>query len=171
MVERERRDLDRAELESALKIDDANLNACLVEQSGYFYHVAASTASANAHRDTLKLVLEEALADLDQDIRAKAIAEDKKLTESGIQNQLRQFPKIKELQRRCLEARLNAEKWQALKEAFSQRSFMLRELVALELAQVHSLNTERGVTSARQALGSAARQGEEALRKERRALR
>jgi uncharacterized protein YigA (DUF484 family) len=172
MIDRVRRaEPDRSELEDSLKIDDDALDDCLVEQPGFFYHVAEAVAAANARRDTLKLKLEETLAELDQNIRSEALRTEEKITEASIQNRLRTFPRIQDLQRDYLDARTDAEKWTALKEAYQQRSFMLRELVALQLAQAHNLGIERGAVSARHELGDRARQRAEDLRRERRQTR
>src|ERR1700757_192795 len=105
----------RAELEETLRINPDALDDCLVEQPGYFYHVAEAVSEANARRDTIKLELEEVTAELDQDLRAKAAAEEEKITETSLQNRLRTMPKLKALQRKYLEARTDADRWVALK--------------------------------------------------------
>lgn len=166
---RRREDEDpREELEEALKIDRDDLDSCLVDQPGYFYHVAEAVAQANAERDTIKLELEEQTAILDKEVRKNALNAEEKITEAGIQNRLRTMPKIKELQLAYLDARTEADRWAALKEAYQQRSFMLRELVALHLASFHNLSVERGAVAARHQLGEYNRQTIEASRRERR---
>ena len=54
-----------------------------------------------------------------------------------------------ELQQKFLDARTEAESWLVLKEAFQQRSFMLRELVALFIAQRRDLDMEAGTGQAK----------------------
>jgi hypothetical protein len=158
----------RRELEASLQIDRDDLDSCLVDQPGYFYHVAEEVAQANARRDTLKLDLEEQTAVLDKEVRHNAQRDEEKITEAGIQNRLRTMPKIKELQRKYLDAKTEADSWAALKEAYQQRSFMLRELVALQLAQIHNLGVERGAVAARHEVGDRNRAATEALRRARR---
>jgi hypothetical protein len=159
---------NRSELEGSLQIDRDDLDSCLVEQPGYFYHVAEEVAQANARRDTLKLELEEQIAVLDKEVRQNALRDDEKMTEAGIQNRLRTMPKIKDLQRQFLNAKTEADSWAALKEAYQQRSFMLRELVALHLAHLHNLGIERGAVASRHDIGDRNRVATEALRRNRR---
>lgn len=158
----------REELEFSLKIDPDDLDTCLVDQPGYFYHVAEQVAHANARRDTIKLELEEKTADLDKEVRKNALNAEEKVTEGGIQNRLRTMPAIQTLQRKYLDAKTEADRWAALKEAYQQRSFMLRELVALQLANFHNLGVERGAVSARHQMGDVNRQRLEARRRENR---
>jgi hypothetical protein len=164
----ERARLRPASLESSLRIDPDALDGCLVEQPGLFYEVADAVADANSERDGLKLDLEEKEAELDRQFRLKALETGSKVTETMVRNQIQSAPKIMELQRFLLNARTKAEKALALKEAYSQRSFMLRELVAVQLAHFQNLQVERGVSSHRHQLGDLNRAGAEQLRRERR---
>ena len=107
-------------------------------------------------------------AQLDQDIREQAIAQERKLTEASIQNELRTMPRIQGLRKELLEASTEADRAMALKEAYSQRSYMLRELVAIQLAEFYNLGVERGAASARRDLGTQARAREESARREKR---
>lgn len=154
-------------LEQSLEIDPDDLDSCLVSQPGLFYHVAEAVSLANSQRDAIKLELEEATAELDQQLRQNALAADLKITETSIQNSIRIKPKIKDLNRKYLDARTKAENASALKEAYQQRSFMLRELVAIQLAQFHNLQVERGAVSARHDLGDRNRRQAEQLRRDR----
>lgn len=139
-------------LEDSLQIDPDDLDTCLVEQPGLYYHVAEDVAMANSRRDGLKLELEEAEAELDQQIRNDAFRADHKVTEGFIKGKISTSPNIKDLQRKLLAAKTTAEKALALKEAYGQRSFMLRELVAVQLAHFQNLQVERGVSSHRNQL-------------------
>jgi len=133
----------------SLAIDRGDLDGCLTEQPETYYHVSQEFASAVAERDQTKLELEELQASLGQELRAIALREEEKLTETGLQQKLTAHPKIQDLQRVLLQKRKDADRWQALKESFSQRSFMLRELVALFIAQRHDLAIESGAGQAR----------------------
>lgn len=146
----------KQELESNLEIDRDDLDGCLVEQPGFFYHVAEELSAANSRRDTLKLDLEELMAEEDGRFRREAANQQIKFTEATVQNFLRTLDPVKALQRDLLRASTEAANWAALKEAYLQRSFMLRELVALHLAEIHNLGVERGVTASRHMLGEAA---------------
>lgn len=141
-----------------LQIDKNDLDLCLVEQPEVYYHVSEELVKANAHRDAAKLELEELQAQKDKEIRENALKLEEKLTETAIQNKLRTLPVIKEAQADFLEKRQTADQWSALKEAFSQRSFMLRELVALVIAQRHDLAMEGGSGQARGNLATSNRE-------------
>ena len=132
-----------------LAINSNQLDICLTEQPESYYHVAVGYAEAVAERDSVKLALEELQAKLDQDFRAEALRKDEKVTEGGLQQKLRTMPKVQELQQKFLDARTEAESWLVLKEAFQQRSFMLRELVALFIAQRRDLDMEAGAGQAK----------------------
>jgi hypothetical protein len=161
----------RAELEDSLEINRDDLDTCLVGQPGFFYHVAEQVAAANARRDTTKLELEELMAEEDGKFRAVCARSDEKVTENGIRNYVQTLDSVKQLQRELLSTRMEADKWQALKEAYQQRSFMLRELVALFLSQMHNLGVERGASSLRHELGDNNRARGEAVRREQRQSR
>lgn len=135
-----------------LSIDRTDLDQCLIEQPEVFWHVAEALAQEIARRDEAKLELEELTAQLDQDLRGQAARNEEKLTELALQNRLRVLPKIQEAQRKYLERRKTADQLQALKEAFQQRSFMLRELVAKFIAERHDLGMEAGAGQARRTL-------------------
>jgi hypothetical protein len=135
-----------------LAIDRDDLDTCLMRQPEVYYGVAQNVALSNAERDACKLDLEELQAQLDQDIRAEALRKDEKLTETSLQNRLKTLPKMQDIQREFLKKRQEAESWQVLKEAFQQRSFMLRELVALYIAQRHDAAMEGGAGQARASL-------------------
>jgi len=132
-----------------LSINPDNLNEGLEEQSGLYYDVANAYAEAVAQRDAIKLDLEEKSAEIDQATRKKAEAEEAKITEAGVQQAIRMHKDIQALQRTFLDAKAAADSWGAMKEAFQQRSFMLREIVQLTLAQLHNLGLERGVQGAK----------------------
>lgn len=135
-----------------LAIDKGDLDTCLMEQPESYYHVSEAYVNAVSQRDTTKLELEEVTAQQDQKIRADALASERKLTETAVQNELRTLPTIMDLHRKLLEQRAAADNWQALKESYQQRSFMLRELVALYIAQRHDHALEGGAGQARQNL-------------------
>lgn len=156
------------ECKEFLSIDRAELDECLTEQPEIYYHVSRSYVGAVAGRDELKLKLEEETARQDQELRAQALRKDEKLTEAALQNKLRTLPIIQKLQTEFLVSRQAAEDWGALKEAFQQRSFMLRELVALYIAQRHDHALEAGAGQARATLAEQTRKEAGKLRTARR---
>jgi len=139
----------REEIRSKLRIDEDNMDSCLVEHSEYFFKAAEQVTLAGAKRDGLKLELEELVAVLDRDIRARNAAEDIKMSETGLSNTIKTTPRFQELQRKFMDAKKEADDWGTLKEAFQQRSYMLRELNQRQIAQMYNLSTERGTAGSR----------------------
>jgi hypothetical protein len=123
------------DIAEGLRIDRDDLDGCLVEQPDRYYHVALAHSEAVARRDAAKLDFEHVVANLDVKIRADAAAANEKTTEAGIQRELQLDDLYVEAKKKHLEASAEVDRIQALKEAFQQRSFMLRELVALTIAE------------------------------------
>lgn len=144
-------------LREQLQIDRDDLDTGLVEQPDLYYHVAEAFVLAVAKRDEAKLDLEQATADLDKQFREAAAEADppEKLTEAAITRKLASAPRIQTLERGLLRLRVEADKWQALKESFQQRSFMLRELVAIFVRRMGDVSLEHGNVGARRDLISA----------------
>ena len=141
-------------LRESLVIDNDAIGDCLIEQPQFYNDVASGHAESVARRDALKLEAEEAQAEVDRRIRAEASARGDKITEAAIQQQIRLDAAVADLARRGLAAREESDRWAALKEAYQQRSFMLRELVALrvsergDIARAHGAGQYPGRTAA-----------------------
>ena len=144
-----------ADLRLKLSIDKDDLDEALVEQPDLYYHVADAYVTAVAERDAAKLDLEQATAELDKQFREAAAAAEEKMTETSLQRKIATTPRIMTLERDMLRYRVDADRWQALKEAFQQRSFMLRELVAMYVRRLGDLTIERGSNDARGSLAQA----------------
>jgi hypothetical protein len=161
------RNTETSEVRSKLRIDDDDLDQCLVEQPEYFYQAAERATSAGAERDGLELELKELKAQLDSDIRKAAEQREEKLTETALVNRIVTLPKVKELQRKVLDAKRQADDAVNLKEAFVQRSYALKDLNAVQVARMYNLGLERGATGARQNIGDRNRAAGETARRER----
>lgn len=159
MVERvrSRAGMSQEQLRGQLSIDKDALDDCLMEQPDLYYYVAEGYALAVAARDAAKLDLEQTTAEKAERIRAAALAADEKLTEASISRQLATDTDIADLEEGLLELRAKADMWQALKEAFQQRSFMLRELVQMLVSRLSAGALERSADNARGELGEANR--------------
>jgi hypothetical protein len=119
-----------------LEIDRSDLESCLQNQAGLFYDIASAQVQAAAIRDAAKLDMDELHASLDKEIREAAAVNEEKTTETGIANAIKNEQRMQKAQRAHLDAKTEAEEWGAMKEAFHQRSYMLRELVALEIKRM-----------------------------------
>lgn len=148
-----------------LTIDKLDLDSCLVEQPETYWHVSHAVANAIAVRDAAKLDLEEIQAEEDKKLRDAASRSEEKITEAALQQKLRLVKRVQDAQRKFLDTRKEADEWLALKEAFSQRSFMLRELVAITIAQRHDHAMEGGSGQSRAKLADSNRQEAGRLRR------
>lgn len=166
MADRRSRVLDVRE---GLRIDRDDLDGCLIEQPDAYWRAAEAHVQARAALDAAKLELDELTARQDKAIRLDAERCEKKITEAAIQQEIRLDPKHREARQKVLDLTKQVELAQALKDAYSQRSFMLRELVALLIAERGALAGAGGAyeARARRAEEGAAARGE-ALRNERR---
>jgi hypothetical protein len=169
MVERKRAQKNPLqELRDRLRIDRDELDVSLEEQPELYYHVAHAHAQAVAEADTAKLDRDQGLAELDKEIRAEFDKAGTKFTENRIFQELQMLPEARELRLTRYKALEVVNDWQALKDAYHQRSFMLRELVALYIAQRHDSAMAGGSAEAR---GRIAEERHEAASAERRKRR
>lgn len=151
-----------------LEIDRDDLDTCLIEQPELYYHVIQEHVEAVSERDAAKLDLEEAEAEADRKIRDDFDQSGEKITEARVQQELRLVPRLQELRRRLVKLTTAVNHQVALKEAYQQRSFMLRELVALCIHQGYDQGMSSG---AAEATARRAQQNREAAGEERRRRR
>lgn len=147
----------RAQYRDQLQIDENDLDRCMIEHAELFDHVAEALVEAEARRDTLKLQLEEATAELAQGIRTRAARNEEKLTEGSLKEQLQILPRIKELNQDLLAASTEADRWAVTKDSYKARASMLKEINASQIARMYNLSLERGGTGARHRIGEQAR--------------
>lgn len=151
----------RGSLEENLRIDRDDLDGCLIEQPGHHYQVALALAEAVAVRDALKADFELLQANLDVKLRADFEERGEKTTEARLQQEMKLDPRYGEARKELLNAQAEVDRLSALKEAFQQRSFMLRELVALTVAE---RGDQAGAAGAYEARGRRVRAVEDARR-------
>jgi hypothetical protein len=150
-----------ADYRELLVIDRDDLEGCLTDHSDNFFYIADAHVRAVAKRDALKLEIEELHAALDRNIREQAAKNEEKTTEAGIQQKIKDDPDMRDLKQQLLNASQKADEWGALKEAFYQRGYMLRELVAITLKK---LSMEGEISSTERATNELrAKQGDRAI--------
>lgn len=157
----------RQKYREQLAIDEADLDRCLIEQPELYFHVADNHARAVAVRDAAKLDLEEAEADLDEQLRRQAEKAEERVTEAQLRQRVAASPKIKQLKREHLAARSEVSSWSALQDAFSMRSDLLRKLVDSNIHRRRADNISSGSAGARGDLAAQNRAEAGALRRER----
>ena len=138
------KELTISDFRTRLRIDRNDLDGCLMEQPELYYHVAEAHALAVAARDRCKLDYEAAVAKHDDLVRSKAVEEGERMTDTRTAHRVSLVSEVQTLHRKWLVGRSRVEELLALKEAFQQRSFMLRELVAWVVSHQYDLSLERG---------------------------
>lgn len=134
-------EIDLEEFKGYLKIDKEALDNELVEQPMLFYKISQAFVMAAAQRDLLKEKLTETDAVLDTEVR-EALG-DEKYTEAVVKNEVTKDKKHKAAFNDWLRAKTDADLFLALKESFSSRAYMLRDLCALYSANYFENNAIR----------------------------
>lgn len=133
----------QAFLQERLEINKDNLDRELVEQAELFHRAAHAHALAISRRDELKEEIRLLSADLALLVRRKLESKGK-VTEGLVQNHLESTPDYQQARQQFSEASREAEILGALKEAYAQRSWMLRELCGIYVAGYFSTTSIRG---------------------------
>lgn len=124
-----------SELQARLKIDESTLDAELQMQPAAYYEVSRALALAISKRDAAKQELQETEARVDRKIRLVIKEEGSKVTEKEIEARKTLNKDIKDAHARLLDLTYEVGKLSALKEAFSQRSYVLKDLVTLYVSE------------------------------------
>lgn len=126
-----------ADLQSQLAIDKSVLDDEVIRQPVLFYSISEMLTDAIATRDGAKEDLAAIDADLDGTWRKKLSKGDSKVTEKMVANCVQTDQEHEKAFDVWLKAKTHADKLLALKEAFQQRSYMLRDLVSLYSANYY----------------------------------
>lgn len=126
-----------------LKIDRHNLDEELIQQASHFMGVAEAFALAVSKREFAKEEVNRVAARLYVRFR-KNQAEGEKVTEAQINAKISKHEDHIAARDGYKQASEDADRWLALKEAFHQRSFMLRELARLYDAGYWQPNSSAG---------------------------
>jgi hypothetical protein len=122
------------QLEELLKINTLDLDQALIEQPEAFYRISQAYTQAVSIRDQAHENCKRVDAEVDLAIRDHLAQQGLKTTEKVIDSEVKTNDDHIEAYREYLEAKTTAEKLQALKESFIQRSYMLRELCGLHIS-------------------------------------
>lgn len=127
-----------AKYQALLRIDRDRIDDEVSAHAEHFEKVAEMHVLAIAEHDTIKQELEEAIAEADAVVRKSAT---EKLTETAVKYAIKDSPQVQDLTRELLKAKSRVDRCAVLKESFSQRSYMLKELVGLYIARRLSTNS------------------------------
>lgn len=126
-----------ADLEPGLQIDENAMEEALLAQPDSYYKVSKRLALVISRRDAAKQELAEVEARADAKIRRDAELAEEKITEREVKSQKRLDTDVKTAGSNVLTLNYHVGELTALKEAFQQRSYALKELVALYIANYY----------------------------------
>lgn len=131
-----------ADLQAQLAINKSELDDEVIRQPVLFYTISEQLTDAIAERDAAKEELAATDADLDGQWRKKLAATKgtARVTEKQVENHVLTSAAHEKAFDDYLKAKTRADKLLALKEAFQQRSYMLRDLVSLYSANYYEVS-------------------------------
>lgn len=129
------------QLAEARLIDKHNLDEGWVEQPDVFWRVCEELARANHARDAYKHTRDQIVAQAGADIRVEAVKSGKKMTEASIQRELEDTVEVVAAREHYQQLCYMSERWAGLKETFQQRSYALKDLTALHIANYYQTNS------------------------------
>lgn len=135
------------QLEDGLQIDQHDLDTALVQQPDWFYRVSKKLTYLVSQRDAVKQSLAEEEARCDAQFRSDAKNEKDKTTETEIKNMIRLDKEVRKISDHLLTLNRQVGEMTALKEAFQQRSYVLKDLVNLYVANYYTSNQDGGPSS------------------------
>lgn len=133
--------IDIAEFRGYLKIDKLNLDREVGQQAVLLEEVSDAYTEASAKRDFLKESLAMIDAKLDFEIRQSLECDSVKATEAMVKNLVLTDQVHKAAVTKYLQAKAEADRLGALKDAFKERGYMLRDMCQLFLAAYFERNS------------------------------
>lgn len=119
------------EFSEALRIDRDDLDTELVQQPQLFHDVSDEWALAISRRDAAKIRRNKEHAKLRIEIKDEVEISGQRATDSLLQALMDKHPRYIKTSLAHNQACEEADRWGALKDAFLQRSYALKDLVAL----------------------------------------
>ena len=121
-----------------LRINRNDLDGEVVRQPELLYAAAEAHALAVSKRDHAAKKLDEVRAIVDHDVRELLNIDGEKYTEKMVTSAVDVTPDFLDAQSRSLKAKRTADLASALRDAFHQRAFVLRDLVSLYVSGYYS---------------------------------
>lgn len=138
---KEREPLDIAGLEEGLRINKNGLDESLLQQPDLFYRVSKELTLATSRRDAAK----QGVADAEAHVELGLHRTREKCTVGEIKAHVAVAPSVRQARKLLADLQYEVNQLSALKEAFAQRSYALKELVALYIANYYSeIDTSAG---------------------------
>lgn len=132
------------EFRGYLEIDRTSLDDEVRQHASLLFSVSEAMVEAIAKRDALKDFLTKTEAELDCEVR-EGFGDDK-YTETQVKSTVLTDPSRIKINAQLLEAKAEADKLIALKDAFHSRGYMIRDLVSLYLSNYYTEDSARGTS-------------------------
>lgn len=120
------------ELEQGLRWTGADITGAHENQADLFYQVAKRVAIVNGERDSAKLYLAQVEARVATELRDTAEAEKVKMTAAEVDQRVALDPEVQKIARVVLERTAEAAQLSALREAYVQRGYTIRDHILLQ---------------------------------------
>jgi hypothetical protein len=157
------------ELRAAVRINRDKLDEEVERQSSLFIEICEEHVQACSSRDLARDELARTDAEIAREARRKANEAKEKMTDAMCSDAIMLDPRHVAGSRKLQDLRREADRWDALREAFGQRVRMLHELVQLYGAGYFTSGTAGGTRSeVNNALAQSAREKMDAARKAKR---
>lgn len=153
-----------AELEKLLGIDQNALELSLLVQPEAYYRVAKALVHETSRRDAAKQLLAETESRVDLEIR-DAWESNERIREGEVESQKRLDKRVNTALLQLSKLTQSVNELTALKEAFQQRSYVLKDLCALYIANYYGGDIEPNV--AKQLKGHSAQENKDRMMLER----
>lgn len=125
------------EARELLLIDKNELDTVCIQHPPIFFDISDQAALATATRDQAKEEMERVWAKEAQKVRAGA----EKVTEKIVEERVTNSVEYTEAKDAFLEAKYEADRWSAVKDAFMQRAGMIRSLCDLFVTGHYNVTT------------------------------
>jgi hypothetical protein len=152
------RDLSDAQLEERLRIDRFHLEEVCCEHPELFAEVANRLARLISWRDEAKQNLKEAESNFAAKSRHDAEESGEKVVEKRIESETLLDPGVRAVRDKMSQLDLKVGLAAALKEAFHARSYAIRDLIQLYIANYYGSDMEKASGGMRSANANAARE-------------
>ena len=119
------------ELQNKLLIQQHALDYEVIHQAQTYNEIGVATVEAKSEADALYEAYKNTDAELNSRVRDELTAAGTKFTEAVVAAKIQTHPDHAAAYQKYLDAKLKADKLAVLKDAFSQRSSMLRDLIQL----------------------------------------
>ena len=138
------RKIDLEEAQRSLRIAKDAIDEAIMEQPTLFYAVSDMLVFTKEEKDTAKLARDRVEAGVSHKLRTSLNREGTKFTESALREQVTLDRDYDNAQCAYLSALSEVTAWEHMKEAYSQRGFMIRELARLWTSNFYGENSVIG---------------------------